>query len=80
MVKRLHLGWVGNRRGEIIEAVQRALRIGLQIPEYDRCIRLTEYDDAMITPPHRGPFYLVIDITLFSGRRLRPSAASMRLP
>jgi phenylpyruvate tautomerase PptA (4-oxalocrotonate tautomerase family) len=64
-------GWIGGRRLEIIEAVQRALLSGLQSPEHDRCIRLVEYDDdAMIAPPHRGPFYLVIEITLFSGRSL----------
>ncbi|MCX8997033.1 tautomerase family protein [Rhizobiaceae bacterium BDR2-2] len=64
-------GWIGDRRLDIIEAVQRALLAGLKIPEHDRCIRLAEYDaDAMIVPPGKGPSYLVIEITLFSGRSL----------
>jgi phenylpyruvate tautomerase PptA (4-oxalocrotonate tautomerase family) len=62
-------GWLGNRRRELVEAVQRALQTGLLIPDSDRCIRLTEYDDdAMIAPPEKGPSYLVIEVTLFSGR------------
>jgi phenylpyruvate tautomerase PptA (4-oxalocrotonate tautomerase family) len=64
-------GWLGNRRGELVEAVQRALQTGLLIPDHDRCIRLTEYDDdAMIAPPGKGPSYLVIEVTLFSGRTI----------
>jgi len=64
-------GWIGDRRLEVIEAVQRALVIGLKIPEQDRCITLTEYDaDAMIAPPSKGPTYSVIEIKLFSGRSL----------
>ncbi|EIM29875.1 tautomerase family protein [Microvirga lotononidis] len=62
-------GWLGNRRGELVEAVQRALQTGLLIPDNDRCIRLTEYDDdAMLAPPEKGPSYLLIEVTLFSGR------------
>lgn len=64
-------GWIGARRREIIEAVQRGLLTGLEIPETDRCIRLTEYDDdAMIAPPGKGVSWMVIEITLFSGRSL----------
>ncbi|MFD2238419.1 tautomerase family protein [Aureimonas populi] len=64
-------GWIGNRRLEVIEAVQRALLTGLQIPDHDRCISLVEYEaDAMITPPSKGPSYSVIEIKLFSGRSL----------
>lgn len=64
-------GWIGARRREIIEAVRRGLLTGLEIPETDRCIRLTEYDDdAMIAPPGKGASWMVIEITLFSGRSL----------
>ena len=64
-------GWIGDRRLAVIEAVQRALVTGLKIPEYDRCISLTEYDaDAMIVPPGKGQSYSVIEIKLFSGRSL----------
>ncbi|MDO1582616.1 tautomerase family protein [Rhizobium oryzicola] len=64
-------GWIGDRRLEVIEAVQRGLLAGLQIPDHDRCVRLIEYeDDTMISPPNRGEKYLVIEITLFAGRSL----------
>ncbi|BBK30529.1 tautomerase-like protein [Stella humosa] len=64
-------GWIGERRQDVIEAVQRALCTGLLIPETDRCVFLTEYDaDALIAPPGRGPSYMVIAVTLFSGRSL----------
>lgn len=62
-------GWIGDRRQAVLEAVQRALLTGLLIPETDRCIFLAEHDaDATIAPPGRGPSYMVITITLFSGR------------
>ncbi|MFB9952884.1 tautomerase family protein [Rhizobium puerariae] len=62
-------GWIGGRRRELIEAVQRALIAGLLIPDDDRCIFLQEFnDDAMIAPPNKGPRYTVIEIKLFSGR------------
>lgn len=62
-------GWIGGRKLELIEAVQRALLHSLKLPEHDRCVRLIEYDeDAIITPTGKGPFYSVVEITLFSGR------------
>ncbi|TNC12155.1 tautomerase family protein [Methylobacterium terricola] len=64
-------GWIAGRPRAVIEAVQRALLTGLLIPEHDRCIFLQEFDDdALITPPTKGPQYTVIEITLFSGRSL----------
>lgn len=64
-------GWIGGRRTELLEAVQRALVAGILIPEQDRCIRLVEYDeDAILVPPHVGPHYMVIEITLFTGRTI----------
>lgn len=64
-------GWVGNRRQELIEAVQAALLDGLLIPREDRCVRLTEYDhDAFIVPTGKGATYTFIEVTMFSGRSL----------
>jgi len=64
-------GWIDGQRGAVIEAVQKALITGILIPENDRCIRLAEYDaDAMIAPPHVGPRYMVIEISLFTGRSI----------
>lgn len=63
--------WLGERRRDFVEAVQRALVRGILIPEDDRCVRLMEFDeDAIITPPHAGPRYTVIEITLFTGRSI----------
>ena len=64
-------GWLGARRREFIEAVQRALVAGILIPEKDRCIRLSEHDDdAMIAPAHVGPHYSILEISLFTGRSI----------
>lgn len=63
--------WIGDRRPDIIGAVQRALLTGLEIPNDDCCTSLVEYDaDAIIVPSGNGPAYLVIEIKLFSGRPL----------
>ena len=65
------VGWIGHRRRDVIEAVQTALREGLLIPEWDRCVRLTEYQhDAFIVPPGKGGTYTLVEVTLFSGRSL----------
>jgi phenylpyruvate tautomerase PptA (4-oxalocrotonate tautomerase family) len=65
------LGWLGDRRRDFIEAVQASLVAGLLIPEADRSVRLLEFDDdAIIIPPHAGPHYTVIEISLFSGRSI----------
>ena len=64
-------GWLGDRRRDFVEAVQAALVAGILIPEGDRCVRLLEFDeDCIITPPHAGPRYTVIEISLFTGRSL----------
>ncbi|AWN52320.1 tautomerase family protein [Methylobacterium sp. 17Sr1-1] len=64
-------GWIAGRHREVIEAVQQALSKGLLIPEHDRCIFLQEFDDhLLITPPTKGSRYMVIEITLFSGRSM----------
>lgn len=64
-------GWLGTRRREVLEAVQRALMTGILIPENDRCIRLVEFDeDAMMVPPHVSQCYMVVEISLFTGRTI----------
>ena len=64
-------GWIDGQRGAVIEAVQRALMTGILIPENDRCIRLVEFEeDAMMVPPHVGERYMVIEISLFTGRTI----------
>lgn len=64
-------GWIKDRKIQIIAAVQDALVSALKLPEHDRCVRLLEYDeDAIITPQGKGPFYMVIEVTLFSGRTI----------
>lgn len=64
-------GWLGDRRRAFIEAVQASLVAGLLIPEADRSVRLLELDeDCIITPPHAGPHYTVIEISLFFGRSI----------
>ncbi|MBJ3784204.1 tautomerase family protein [Devosia sediminis] len=64
-------GWLGDRRRDFVEAVQAALVEGILIPEQDRCVRLLEFDeDAIITSPHAGLRYTVIEISLFTGRSI----------
>ncbi len=64
-------GWIGDRRAEVLEAVQRALVIGIKIPEQDRDVRLTQYDAAdVITASDASPRRTVIEITLFTGRTI----------
>lgn len=64
-------GWLGARRREFLEAVQRALIAGILIPEGDRCVRLVEIDEEdFITGAEKGPGYTVIEISLFSGRSI----------
>lgn len=64
-------GWLGAQRLDVLEAVQRALMAGLLIPENDRCVRVVEVDaDAMIVPSHVGERYMIIEISLFSGRSI----------
>ena len=62
-------GWIGDRHGSIIEAVQRALVEGIRIPEGDRFIRILEYPaQAFAAASDRGPTYTIVEISMFSGR------------
>jgi hypothetical protein len=51
-------GWIGERKLEFIEAVQRALSDALKLPSDDRCVRLFEYDDDTIIAPPGERFLL----------------------
>lgn len=62
-------GWIGTRKAEVLEALQRALETGLRIPAHDRCIVLQEHEpDNFLVPPQVGPGYMVVEIVLFGGR------------
>jgi phenylpyruvate tautomerase PptA (4-oxalocrotonate tautomerase family) len=63
-------GWITDHAA-IIAAVQRALVEGIRIPEADRDIRIAEYPPHAFAPADgRGAHYMVIEISLFSGRSL----------
>ncbi len=64
-------GWIGARRGELLDAVQRALVEGLRIPAEDRNIRLAEHPaDGLLVPPDAGAGFTAIEVTLISGRSI----------
>lgn len=61
-------GWLGDRKLELIEAVQRSLVAHLKIPETDRSVRLLEYEaDSFIGTSEKA---IEIEITLFAGRTI----------
>ena len=64
--------WGASRKKEIIEAVHSALRDALKIPDTDRNIRFQEYaPEDFEVPPDRSENYILVEITLFSGRSLQ---------
>ena len=68
-------GWVTDARA-LIDAVQAALREALQLPEWDRTLRLIEHEaDHFAVPPGRGPRYTLVEVTMFSGRSLAAKRA-----
>jgi len=70
-------GWIGTRRRDVLEAVQRALVTGLRIPPDDRCISLIEQEpDAILLSEQAGERFILIEIVLITGRSL---AAKRRL-
>ena len=63
-------GWIDDA-SMVINAVQSALRDALQLPEWDRTLRLFEHDPTHFgCPPGKGPRYMLIEITMFAGRSL----------
>ena len=68
-------GWITDASA-VIEAVQSALRQALQLPEWDRTLRLIEHaPDHFAVPPGRGPRFTLIEVTMFSGRSLAAKRA-----
>jgi len=62
-------GWIGDRHEALVAAVQRALVVGIRIPEQDRDIRIMEYPAHAFAPPaSKGERYTVVEISLFTGR------------
>ena len=67
-------GWLGQRRPEVMQAVQRALQDALRIPDWDRCIRVLEHDqDAFLAPPGKGLTYTLIELRFSRDARLTRS-------
>ena len=68
-------GWITDASA-VIEAVQSALRQALQLPEWDRTLRLIEHaPDHFAVPPGRGPRFTLIEVTMFLGRSLAAKRA-----
>jgi len=64
-------GWIGTRRRDVLEAVQRALVTGLRIPPDDRCISLVEQEpDALLLSAQASERFTLIEIVLITGRSL----------
>jgi phenylpyruvate tautomerase PptA (4-oxalocrotonate tautomerase family) len=63
-------GWITDPAA-IIDAVQSALREALKIPEWDRTLRLIEHPAShFAVPPGRGEKFMLVEITMFSGRSM----------
>ncbi|MBI4773224.1 MAG: tautomerase family protein [Deltaproteobacteria bacterium] len=64
-------GWTRQEKDRLIQALHESMVACLQIPEYDKLIRLVEYDrEDFVTPPACTGNYVLIEISLFSGRSL----------
>lgn len=63
-------GWIGDAQA-VINAVQSALREALQLPEWDRTVRLIEHQPShFASPPGKGPRYTLVEVTMFAGRSI----------
>lgn len=68
-------GWITDP-GAVIAAVQDALREALQLPEWDRTLRLIEHAPSHFAgPPGRGERYTLIEVVMFAGRSLAAKRA-----
>ncbi len=68
-------GWVADASA-VIDAVQAALREALQLPEWDRTLRLVEHAAShFAVPPGRGPRYTLVEVTMFAGRSMAAKRA-----
>jgi len=63
-------GWIDDAPA-VINAVQSALREALQLPEWDRTLRLIEHQPSHFAcPPGKGPRYTLVEVTMFAGRSM----------
>ncbi len=64
--------WRTSQKTQIMEAIHRAMREALKIPEDDRDIRFHEYhpDDFQVSP-EKSENYILVEISMFSGRSLQ---------
>ncbi len=64
-------GWVGGRKAALLEAVHAAMVEAIKIPRDDRSLLLVEHDpECFARPPTSGQKYMLVQITLFTGRSL----------
>jgi len=64
------VGWIEDPPA-LINAVQSALRDVLQLPEWDRTVRLIEHESTHFAcPPGKGPRYTLLEVTMFAGRSM----------
>lgn len=62
-------GWIGDRHEALIAAIQTAVVEGIRIPLQDRDIRILEFPAHAFAPPaSKGPSYIIIEISMFTGR------------
>ncbi|MEA3193356.1 MAG: hypothetical protein QOD26_1689 [Betaproteobacteria bacterium] len=72
-------GWIGSKRKQLVDAVQRALVASLKVPLEDKVIRLVEHaPENFATPEGLGDKFTRIEIALFSGRSLDAKRALYR--
>lgn len=63
--------WSRQDKNLMISALHESMVKCLKIPEYDKLIRLIEYHpDDFVVPPSCTENYVLIEISLFSGRSL----------
>ena len=68
--------WARGSEGQVIEAVQSALRNALKLPDYDRDVVLDIYDETMrIVLTGRSQRYTRVEVTLFAGRSMEAKRA-----
>jgi len=63
--------WTREEKDQIIHVLHESMVECLKIPEHDRLIRFYEYQpEDFVVPPGCTENYVLIDISLFSGRSL----------
>jgi phenylpyruvate tautomerase PptA (4-oxalocrotonate tautomerase family) len=71
--------WSAPQRNQIMEAVHSAMRHALKIPERDRTIRFIEHQaENFQVPLDKSENYILVEITMFSGRSLEAKKSLYR--